>query len=304
MVEHPLRILVVDDHPDTRRWLASELARAGLRVCCSASGEQALADVTDFAPDAVLLDVVMDGMDGFATCERIRAVDEELPVLFMTGLDDTEHVLRGFAAGANDYVGKPLSIPEVIARLQVHTRTARLARSTREAVDASELAMLAAGAGEVLWCNEAARRLFERLGSWPGDGALPAADARAALLAALAPLRDPQQSVTEVLFRLGEARLRARALADPTEAHCLVSLTEAQQTSVAPARLTARESEVLLWVARGKTNRDIAEILGMSPRTVNKHLEHVFEKLGVETRTAAAAAARRLRIDEAGDPGI
>jgi DNA-binding CsgD family transcriptional regulator len=57
--------------------------------------------------------------------------------------------------------------------------------------------------------------------------------------------------------------------------------------------LTAREAEVMAWVARGKTNRDVAEILGMSPRTVNKHLEHIYEKLGVETRTAAAAAAQR-----------
>ena len=81
-----------------------------------------------------------------------------------------------------------------------------------------------------------------------------------------------------------------------------MSLAEAQEVNSAPVRLTARESEVLLWVARGKTNRDIADILGMSPRTVNKHLEHIFEKLGVETRTAAAAAARRLRIDDAGAP--
>ncbi|MEZ5701339.1 MAG: helix-turn-helix transcriptional regulator, partial [Burkholderiaceae bacterium] len=58
--------------------------------------------------------------------------------------------------------------------------------------------------------------------------------------------------------------------------------------------LTPRETEVLSWLAKGKTNRDIAEILGMSPRTVNKHLEHVFEKLGVETRSAAAAIAGRL----------
>ena len=55
--------------------------------------------------------------------------------------------------------------------------------------------------------------------------------------------------------------------------------------------LTARESEVLYWVVQGKTNRDIGDILGTSPRTVHKHLEHVFEKLGVETRTAAAAMA-------------
>jgi len=57
------------------------------------------------------------------------------------------------------------------------------------------------------------------------------------------------------------------------------------------AALTPRETEVLSWLAKGKTNRDIADILGMSPRTVNKHLEHIFEKLGVETRAAAAALA-------------
>ena len=60
------------------------------------------------------------------------------------------------------------------------------------------------------------------------------------------------------------------------------------------AALTPRETEVLGWLAKGKTNRDIAEILGLSPRTVNKHLEHVFEKLGVETRAAAAAIAAAL----------
>jgi len=58
--------------------------------------------------------------------------------------------------------------------------------------------------------------------------------------------------------------------------------------------LTPRETEVLSWLAKGKTNRDIADILGMSPRTVNKHLEHIFEKLGVETRSAATAVAGRL----------
>jgi DNA-binding response OmpR family regulator len=59
------------------------------------------------------------------------------------------------------------------------------------------------------------------------------------------------------------------------------------------AALTPRETQVLSWLAKGKTNRDIAEILGMSHRTVNKHLEHIFEKLGVETRAAAAALASR-----------
>jgi len=68
---------------------------------------------------------------------------------------------------------------------------------------------------------------------------------------------------------------------------------EATQDRVQIAALTPRETEVLSWLAKGKTNRDIADILGMSHRTVNKHLEHIFEKLGVETRAAAAALASR-----------
>ena len=76
----------------------------------------------------------------------------------------------------------------------------------------------------------------------------------------------------------------------------LLSLQDADDgtaSRLATAALTPRETEVLSWVAKGKTNRDIADILGMSHRTVNKHLEHIFEKLGVETRAAAAALASR-----------
>jgi len=68
------------------------------------------------------------------------------------------------------------------------------------------------------------------------------------------------------------------------------------QAATASYNLTQRELEVLTWLAKGKTNRDIAEILGMSPRTVNKHLEHIYVKLGVETRTAAAAIARERAV--------
>ena len=71
------------------------------------------------------------------------------------------------------------------------------------------------------------------------------------------------------------------------------SAGDASASRLATASLTPRETEVLSWIAKGKTNRDVADILGLSPRTVNKHLEHVFEKLGVETRAAAAALASR-----------
>jgi DNA-binding CsgD family transcriptional regulator len=73
----------------------------------------------------------------------------------------------------------------------------------------------------------------------------------------------------------------------------LQAASDAPPSRLSTASLTPRETEVLSWIAKGKTNRDVGEILGMSPRTVNKHLEHVFEKLGVETRAAAAALASR-----------
>jgi DNA-binding CsgD family transcriptional regulator len=96
----------------------------------------------------------------------------------------------------------------------------------------------------------------------------------------------------------GQGRLLARHLGQGSlgESMLLLSTTPVDQAAqrLREVALTPRETEVLSWLAKGKTNRDIADILGMSHRTVNKHLEHVFEKLGVETRSAAAAIAGKL----------
>jgi DNA-binding response OmpR family regulator len=104
--------------------------------------------------------------------------------------------------------------------------------------------------------------------------------------------------IEEVLARLNthvrNARAAREALVRVTMQQRPLPLQAAPETDrLLQAALTPRETEVLTWLARGKTNRDIAEILGMSHRTVNKHLEHIFEKLGVETRAAAAALATR-----------
>ena len=107
--------------------------------------------------------------------------------------------------------------------------------------------------------------------------------------------------IEEVLARLNTHVRIARAAREDREALAQAAVRQQALPLSAPpesdrllqASLTPRETEVLTWLARGKTNRDIAEILGMSHRTVNKHLEHIFEKLGVETRAAAAALATR-----------
>jgi len=102
--------------------------------------------------------------------------------------------------------------------------------------------------------------------------------------------------IEEVLARLATHVRNARAAREALQAMQRGAMADgvAHNSRLSEAALTPRETEVLSWLAKGKTNRDIADILGMSHRTVNKHLEHIFEKLGVETRAAAAALASRV----------
>jgi DNA-binding NarL/FixJ family response regulator len=276
-------VLLVDDAPQTLGALVAELEAERYTVLVAHDGESALARLEWVTPDAVLMDAVMPGLDGFETCRRLKAEPAwaHIPVIFMTGLAETAHILAGFDAGGVDYVVKPVRAPEVLARLATHVRNARAARLAREAADVGGLGVLVVDAQRRLaWRSPQAQRWIEaHFGAggeaaciaWLGTGERAAPDGRALVAR---PLGD---------IGLGETMW----LLSPQAAG------EAAPSRLASAALTPRETEVLSWIAKGKTNRDVAEILGMSPRTVNKHLEHVFEKLGVETRAAAAALASR-----------
>ena len=199
--------LIVDDVPENLALLSDALSEASYSVLVATDGHAALELLQRVTPDIILLDAVMPGIDGFETCRRIKQMEpvRHVPVMFMTGLTETEHVVQGFEAGGLDYVTKPIAPAEVLARAATHINNARLLAKAIEAGN----------------------------GSSQGAGSLE------------------------------------------------------------HYQLTPRETDVLGWVAKGKTNRDIGEILGMSPRTVNKHLEHVYAKIGVESRSGAAAIAVR-----------
>jgi len=304
-------ILVVDDAPQSLGALCSELEGAGYTVLVAFDGEQALERLDLVTPDAILLDALMPGLDGFATCRRIKAQPawSHIPVIFMTGLSETSQIVEGFDAGGVDYVVKPVRALEVLARLATHLRNARAVRLAREAVDVGGHGVLLVDAHRRLaWHSPQAKQwLDEFFPGQPGEahmawlhgddtgadtGANTGADTTSDA-SATATAEPALRSITD-----GERVLSARQLgsAGLGEAMWLLSLrrTDAQPPSrLATASLTPRETEVLSWIAKGKTNRDVGDILGMSPRTVNKHLEHVFEKLGVETRAAAAALASR-----------
>ena len=138
-------MLVVDDTPETLGFLTDTLDHAGFTVLIATDGDSALDLVDQITPDLVLMDAVMPGMNGFEACRRLKREKmlSHMPVIFMTGLTETEHVVEGLAAGGVDYVTKPIVVDELLARIRVHLANARVAHGTRAALDASGRFLLA-----------------------------------------------------------------------------------------------------------------------------------------------------------------
>ncbi|WP_432725818.1 response regulator [Variovorax sp. W6] len=283
--ERPV-VLVVDDAPSSLGMLCDTLEASGYTVLVAADGEAALQRLELVVPDAILLDGLMPGLSGFETCRRIKADPAlaHIPVLFMTGLSETSHVVEGFECGGVDYVVKPIRAQEVLARLHTHARNARITRMARDAVDVAGMGVVFVDTrGRVAWRSPQAALWLHALEEPVAPGLLPAS-----LEAALSPGAAVAVG-TATGMRLSVRNLGAAALGETMLLFAIQR--DGPAARLADAALTPRETEVLSWLAKGKTNRDIGEILGTSPRTVNKHLEHIFEKLGVETRAAAAALA-------------
>jgi DNA-binding NarL/FixJ family response regulator len=280
-------ILIVDDVPANLAMLHDALDQAGYTVRVATSGERALESAQLAPPDLILLDACMPGLDGFETCLRLKRElgTRHIPVVFMTGLTETDHVVRGFQCGGVDYVTKPIRPQEVLARIAAHLANARLMAESQQAADAAGDAIVAVDAERrVRWATPLAQRWLKN--QLDADGRLPIAlrqwvgkNLEASFL-----LNTPERRL--VFSRLGASRGGDARLLIQSQAH-----VPAPDALMRALRLTQREAEVLHWVALGKTNVEVGSVLEMSPRTVNKHLEHIFQKLNVETRTAATTVA-------------
>ncbi|PUA30127.1 MAG: DNA-binding response regulator [Cellvibrio sp. 79] len=289
-------VLVVDDSIDSIHMLNDVLEDAKFTVLVALEGTQALTITKNIRPDIILLDAVMPNMDGFETCKRLKQNPQlaDVPIIFMTGLSDTEHVVMGLGAGGVDYITKPINPEELIARMRVHLANARISQSARAALDTAGQNLLTLNAqGQLLWATPQVYELLNTAGALNASTLLSSTinnqlrdwlshkpeAGRQLTLSGLNQVMNVEMlnliDGKEYLLRLSNAHEPAK------DTHALK-----QQFAV-----TGREADVLLWIANGKTNREIGQILEMSPRTVNKHLEQIFKKLGVENRTSAAAIA-------------
>jgi two-component system OmpR family response regulator len=124
----PIRVLVVDDEPDIAEVLEKVLVQEGWQVRAAGDGATALRLAEEFAPDAVVLDVMLPDLDGLEIMKRLRARTPEVCVLFLTARDAVEDRVAGITAGGDDYVTKPFSLEEVLARLNGLLRRAGMAR--------------------------------------------------------------------------------------------------------------------------------------------------------------------------------
>ena len=299
-------ILVVDDVPANLGLLLETFCTSGFRVLVAESGESALEQLKHATPDVILLDYRLPGMDGLQTCKAIRAQHalQDLPILFLTAVDDLDAKVGVFEAGAVDYVTKPIQPREVLARVRTHLRIALLQRDLAEEIamrreaeeqlqDSLDRALLVAAAdGRIQFASRLARTLLAKHFHDPTTHHLPPPVRTA--LAALKPSGAGAEKQTSVEVAPGLAlRLLGNSRAEEPSVLELLDQEPAQPGLLVPLGLTPREAEVLFWLSEGKTNAEIGLILNSSRRTVEKHVEHILEKLGLENR----GAATRMAID-------
>lgn len=135
------RILVVEDDPVIRQTVVYALKRAGFQVSSSAEGTEALEIASRWNPDLILLDVMLPGIDGYSFAEEVRTRDSDVAIIMVTALDDKKDTIRGLDAGADDYITKPFSMEELLARVRANLRRVRekAVLQTNEVIEAGDV---------------------------------------------------------------------------------------------------------------------------------------------------------------------
>ncbi|MCB1582081.1 MAG: response regulator [Marinicella sp.] len=283
MTELQHTILAVDDNPDSLSLMNLTLSQHGYVVLIANSGLQALKVLHKVQPDLILLDAVMPDMDGFETCQAIKKIVPDTPIIFMTGLSDSEYIVQGLSRGAVDYLIKPINHAELLARVKVHINNAQQAQISKQALESTGQHLAAISHhGHIIWTTAQANTYIKALNNKDLQS----------LIEWLAVAQ--QDDVFELVQQ--DHNLTLTYLTRQKDSSHLIKFKASdlkleKQTLKLKLKITRREADVLYWVAQGKTDWEISVILSISERTVNKHLEQIYRKLGVNNRTSATAIA-------------
>jgi DNA-binding NarL/FixJ family response regulator len=308
--------MVVDDVPANVDVVLGFLSEAGYRVLVADSGMRGIEQLALEAPDLILLDLMMPGIDGIETCRQIKAKEEwkNIPIIMMTAADELSNKLTAFSAGAVDFLTKPIRPEEVQARVQTHLQLRDLQRELEVAnknlierneelaseielrLDAekqlegslAQALLISDRQGEVLFATRQAQILL--------DTFFPASIPKKLPMDLSNWLNGPENQKPLVVAHKKRGEIEIDHFALSKSGHLSLMRMEHRNGDNGPKALlalglTAREAEVLYWMTEGKTNPEIAIILDSSINTVKKHANNLFAKLGVETRTGAARAA-------------
>ncbi len=284
-------VLIADDCAQELGMLNDALADQGYTIFVAMDGLQALAIAGRMVPDIILMDALMPNMDGFDACRALKKNPDlcDVPVIFMTGLTDTENIITGLESGGVDYITKPVKLDELLARINTHLTNSRLTQSARSALDGiGQLAFACDINGNMIWSTLHARKFMSCL-----DVSEDCLNQQLTKQIRYWLSHHPEKFSTLTLTGLDKS-VQIRFLGQSSPYEYLFKLLDDDEASIRGRlrehfKLTDREAEVLFWLSQGKTNRDIGQILTMSPRTVNKHLESIFRKINVENRTSATA---------------
>lgn len=288
-------VLVVDDMPQSLHFVTAALEEAGMTVLIARDGFAALDLLKKVVPNIIIMDGLMPGLDGFEVTRRLRTdpTFTHVPVIFMTGLTETEHVIQGLQSGGVDYIRKPVDVNELVARVRVHLQNARTGQAVTQALDFGHRPTIGVDdQGVLLWHTpQSALVLTSAFPGWALNKPLPEP-----LLSVMTALLAQRSLMLRRTIDITEGVIECVLMGTMNDGTNAVSLLlkrpgDEERLLETTLGLTVREAQVLLWISKGKSNRDVSAILNISPRTVNKHLEQIFVKLGIENRTSAAAIA-------------
>jgi DNA-binding response OmpR family regulator len=289
-------ILIIDDTPENLTVLLKILSRQGYQVRPALSGEIALKAVREEAPDLILLDIMMPGMDGFEVCARLKSDEktQQIPVIFFSALDDSENKIKGFEAGGVDYISKPFHTEEVLARVKTHLALRNMhlqllheIRERKSAQDSlrkinTELEQLVSARTEEL--NKRTERLAETN----------------VALKVLLEKRDEDKkeleeqivlNIQKLIFPYLE-KLFQKCTDESQETLLQIIRTNLDEITSSFAHLgrkqllnlTPTQIQIADLIKQGKTSKEIAALMNLSTSTVASHRNEIRRKLALTNK--------------------